>query len=192
MKQTIAQIITNILMAFYQPLLFALLLAILGMFLVLYVGEHGWKQSVKDWWDGFRHENIFRKEFFLVFYVGLILFRTLLNRDMWLNPLSKVLDNWTMHYPDGSLSTEPVENVILFLPYIFVLLGILQDKATVKMRVGEMFRKALMLSFSSSLTIELLQLVLRLGTFQISDLVYNTLGGLLGGVAWWLWQRRKE
>lgn len=32
--------------------------------------------------------------------------------------------------------------------------------------------------------IEMLQLLLRLGTFQVSDIVYNTLGGMLGGLCY--------
>ncbi len=34
--------------------------------------------------------------------------------------------------------------------------------------------------------IELLQLLLRLGTFQISDLFFNTAGGLVGGIVYFL------
>ena len=30
--------------------------------------------------------------------------------------------------------------------------------------------------------IEMLQLLLRLGTFQLSDIFYNTVGGVLGGL----------
>ena len=30
--------------------------------------------------------------------------------------------------------------------------------------------------------IEMLQLLLRLGTFQLSDIFYNTLGGMIGGL----------
>lgn len=32
--------------------------------------------------------------------------------------------------------------------------------------------------------IEMLQLLLRLGTFQLSDIFYNTVGGALGGVCY--------
>ena len=37
-------------------------------------------------------------------------------------------------------------------------------------------------SFSTSIIIELIQLVFCLGTFQVSDLVYNTLGGVMGAI----------
>ena len=35
-----------------------------------------------------------------------------------------------------------------------------------------------------TMLIEMLQLLLRLGTFQVSDIVYNTLGGMLGGLCY--------
>jgi len=33
--------------------------------------------------------------------------------------------------------------------------------------------------------IEILQLLLRLGTFQLSDIFYNTVGGVLGDMCYW-------
>lgn len=41
------------------------------------------------------------------------------------------------------------------------------------------------------LGIELTQLLLRIGSFQLSDLFYNTLGGFLGGAIYWLCRKRK-
>ena len=40
--------------------------------------------------------------------------------------------------------------------------------------------------FLFSISIEMLQLILRLGTFQLSDICYNTLGGMIGGVMFWI------
>lgn len=40
--------------------------------------------------------------------------------------------------------------------------------------------------------IEIIQLVLFLGTFQISDLVQNTLGGIIGGLLYWTVEKRKQ
>lgn len=40
------------------------------------------------------------------------------------------------------------------------------------------------IGFVFSVSIEMLQLLLRLGTFQVSDIVYNTVGGLQGGVVY--------
>ena len=45
--------------------------------------------------------------------------------------------------------------------------------------------KSIKLGLIFSVSIEMLQLLLRLGTFQVSDIVYNTLGGgMLGGVVY--------
>ncbi|WP_347046079.1 VanZ family protein [Blautia wexlerae] len=41
------------------------------------------------------------------------------------------------------------------------------------------------MAFGFSLMIEMLQLLLRLGTFQLSDIFYNTVGGVLGGMCYW-------
>ena len=38
------------------------------------------------------------------------------------------------------------------------------------------------IAFIFSVSIEMLQLLLRLGTFQLSDIFYNTVGGMLGGL----------
>ena len=59
------------------------------------------------------------------------------------------------------------------------------------MYIGKIILKSIQIAFLSSLTIELLQLFLRLGTFQISDLFFNTIGGLAGGIIYFLvnaWQ----
>ena len=42
------------------------------------------------------------------------------------------------------------------------------------------------ISFLASLTIELLQMFFSIGSFQISDLVYNTLGGVLGAIIYYI------
>lgn len=69
----------------------------------------------------------FRKLFFLCFYVFMILFRTLLNRNMWLNPLSDVMGGWWIYAIDSAtretkLTTECIENFILFMPFSALLM----------------------------------------------------------------------
>lgn len=49
--------------------------------------------------------------------------------------------------------------------------------------------KSTKLGLIFSVSIEMLQLLLRLGTFQVSDIVYNTLGGMLGGLCY-KWERK--
>lgn len=50
----------------------------------------------------------------------------------------------------------------------------------------------LKVSFIFSAGIEFSQLFLRLGTFQFSDLVYNTVGGLLGSLTYWIGRKIKN
>ena len=42
--------------------------------------------------------------------------------------------------------------------------------------------KTILVAFIFSISIEMLQLLMRLGTFQLSDIFYNTVGGVLGGL----------
>lgn len=51
----------------------------------------------------------------------MILFRTVLNREIWFDPLGKILGGWGL-YEDRQLSTESIENFILFVPFVVLLL----------------------------------------------------------------------
>ena len=48
------------------------------------------------------------------------------------------------------------------------------------------------MAFLTSAAIEFLQLFLRLGTFQLSDIFYNTLGGLLGSLIYYIGYKIKH
>ena len=95
-KETIdlfGKILTNILTALYEPFGFSLLLSFLAMFFYLYAYEpnaagKGWKSAIVTWYQKFKESVFFRKMFLLVFVTSMILFRTLLNRNLWMNPLS--------------------------------------------------------------------------------------------------------
>lgn len=192
MVELVNSIIVNVLTALYQPFGVSVLLAALFMFLYLYAGEHGWKNSFEEWWRVFRTSSTFRRIFLLAFYTAMILFQTLLNRDLWMNPLSKVLGGWTFHNEKGDLSTESIENLMLFIPFT-ILLWAAKDKRLSEKRIGEsqhvVFKilwQSVKITFVFSLGIEFAQLFFRLGTFQLADLFYNTLGGFIGGLIYWI------
>ena len=188
MKETIdllGKIITNILTALYEPFGFSLLLSFLAMFFYLYAYEptaagKGWKSAIVTWYQKFKESVFFRKLFFLAFVTSLILFRTLLNRQLWMNPLSDVMGGWGIWETvngERQLTTECIENVILMMPFT----GMVMWTFDVNERV---IWKSTKLGLIFSVSIEMLQLLLRLGTFQVSDIVYNTLGGMLGGAVY--------
>ena len=194
MKDIIANITANVLTALYQPFWFSVALSVLALFFYLFAyhnetGGRGVKAAFSVWWKYFREDLFFRKLFFLTFYMTMILFRTLLNRDMWMNPLSDVFGNWWIwkYAEDGSrqLTTECIENLMLFIPFTVLFFWTVRDKVTEKMTFCGTVWKGLKITFLFSLSIEFLQLFLRLGTFQFSDLFYNTLGGGVGGLIYW-------
>ena len=128
----------------------------------------------------------FRKLFFLAFVTSLILFRTLLNRNLWMNPLSNIMGGWGIWETvngEQQLTTECIENVIMMVPFSAVVMWTFEEKT------GNGWRKILWHSGKTALifsvSIETLQLLLRLGTFQLSDIFYNTVGGVIGGLMYY-------
>ena len=186
--KVLAKILTNILTALYEPFGFSLLLSFLAMFFYLYAYEptaagRGWKSAVVTWYQKFKESVFFWKLFLLAFVTSMILFRTLLNRILWLNPLSKVMGGWgiwEIENGERKLTTECIENVIMMVPFSSVVMWTFEEK------IGNGWKKILWrggkIAFIFSISIEMLQLLLRLGTFQLSDIFYNTVGGVLGGL----------
>ena len=143
----------------------------------------GWKSAIVTWYQQFTESVFFRKLFFLFFVTSLILFRTLLNRQLWMNPLSDVMGGWGIWKTvsgEKQLTTECIENVIMMVPFSAAVLWSFGKK------IGNGWKKILWqsgkISFIFSISIEILQLLLRLGTFQLSDIFYNTVGGMIGGL----------
>ena len=184
----LGKILTNILTALYEPFGFSLLLSFLAMFFYLYAYEptaagKGWKKAIVTWYQKFKESVFFRKLFLLAFVTSMILFRTLLNRNLWLNPLSDVMGGWGIWDTvngEQKLTTECIENVIMMVPFSSIVMWTFEEK------IGISWKKILWqsgkISFIFSISIEMLQLLLRLGTFQLSDIFYNTVGGMIGGL----------
>ena len=189
--EILSKILINILTAFYESFGFSILLSVLAMFFYLYAcvpadAGKGWKSAIVTWYKEFKESVFFRKLFLLAFVTSLILFRTLLNRNLWMNPLSKVMGGWGIWETvngEQKLTTECIENVIMLVSFSAVVMWTFQKKAGNgwKNIVWQSGRVA----FIFSIVIEVLQLLLRLGTFQLSDIFYNTVGGVVGGVCYW-------
>lgn len=186
MSEIIRKIIENVLVALYRPFGFAIVLAVLFMFLYMHAEEYGWKNVIQCLVNKLKTRKDFRVIFLLVFYIAMILFRTLMNRSLSENPLNDVLGIWGLKNSYGELTTEVIENLILFIPFTILMLCGFGEKIVGKsMKIFVTVWKTVKIVFLFSLSIEFLQLFLRLGTFQLSDLFYNTLGGLIGGLIYW-------
>ena len=197
----IDKIVSNILISLYQPFWFAVLLSVFVLFFYLFSYDSsnagkGWKESCKAWIEKFKIDVFFRKLFFLTFFTVLILFRTLLNRSMWANPVSNVMGGWWIWKVDTNgekvLTTECFENIILMFPFTVLLMWTAKEKMIKHLNIKNIILKCTQEAFLFSVCIEFLQLFLRLGTFQLSDIFYNTFGGCLGGMVYGVcWKLKK-
>lgn len=160
------------------------------MFLYLYTKEHEWKKNnllrniFATWWGTFKISSNFRRTFLLAFYTAMILLKTVLNRAIWPDPLEKIFGGWGL-YENGQFTTESIENFILFVPFSSLLLWAFQKELlgeSKRIWFGKTVWQVTKIVAVFSFMIEFAQLLFHLGTFQISDLTYNTLGGAVGGV----------
>ena len=83
------------------------------------------------------------------------------------------------------VSTEPLEGVILNI-LLYIPMGYLLPVLWSSLARGKWMWKVLVLGFVVSLLTEIVQLILRLGWFDVDDLLNNMLGILAG-----LWLYRK-
>jgi glycopeptide antibiotics resistance protein len=187
--ECVTKIIKSILTALYQPFWAAIMISILFSLLYMLIKEYNIsiKQLLIKWYRNFLNLRKFRITFIIYIYISLILCKTVLYRSIWANPLSNVMGGWGLYDADGNLTTEAIENLMLFIPFAVLLLWafrkeLLGDKPGLKKTLWVATKTVGIFSF----VIEFSQLLFHLGTFQISDLVYNTLGGTIGGFAYYI------
>lgn len=92
------------------------------------------------------------------------------------DPFRSLWDNWLISEMEYQYDITFLYNIIIFMPLAFIISqirGYKNKKVIVQTTAA---------SFSLSLLIESIQAIFHLGTFQISDLFYNTLGGILGAI----------
>lgn len=190
----LGRIIWDIIVSVLRPLPIVLPLSMVVMYLVMYANEHDWSsrdflsQAVGSWTKQYAESTLFRNEFLLVFYTMLVLSKTLFLRATWSNPFSDVLGGWGFFDSNGHFTLEAVENFILFIPFALLLSSVLQrfGQAEGSRSDSRTLWHVSQASAAFSLLIECLQVVMRLGTFQIADLFYNTAGGTFGAILFYL------
>ena len=78
----------------------------------------------------------------------------------------------------GQRSAENISNIAAFIPFGFFLSEFLASTKSVS--TGRRLGLGTLAGFGLSLTIECLQLLLHVGFFELTDLVLNTVGGVIG------------
>ncbi len=120
---------------------------------------------------------------FFSFNLSLIFQITIIGRigrhyDGW----SVLNGDWNIFENQYLLSSPQMRNIALFLmlmPSVFLFIKCPKSKA---LSTKLMMTAGILFPFLISLFIELCQGIFSIGTFQFSDLFYNTLGGLIGAV----------
>lgn len=128
---------------------------------------------------------------YLTSYTYMMLYRTVICRPNTYKPLSDVFGGWGIvirQYTGIDYGTI-IGNTLLFLFFTLLLNITFKKQFSTKKKI---LITSTVVSFGYSLFIELLQLITSRGTFQISDLVYNTLGGFLGAVIYILIQKKRK
>lgn len=118
----------------------------------------------------------------LVFYTAAVLNATVISR---LNmpphePLSNIFGGWTAVETEYFYDLSAIWNIVIFMPLCAVIAVF--ASASLKRRLS--IKKLSVISFAAGLmfsaAIEVLQIILKAGTFQIADIFYNALGAALG------------
>lgn len=173
-------ILKDILRTLYSDTIQSLIFAAMATFIVVYFRREGVRKGISIWIEELKKSSGFVYELLFFFYLYLMASRTLFNRDMVWAGWTNVLGGWWIELQqDGTIVYQSIENVVLFIPFIFLMYCAFGAKIKKDSSAGK-FKYALYISGMSSIFIEMNQLIFRVGTFQIADIVYNILGGILG------------
>lgn len=115
----------------------------------------------------------------LTFYLYLLLNAVIFSRPYFAEPLDHVWQGWKVACHNGEWYYDPIYNIVMFMPAVILLFQAFPDTAH-----DQPVRYATLYSLLFSLLIETTQIVTYTGTFQVSDLVYNTISGMAGGMIW--------
>lgn len=111
-------------------------------------------------------------------YLTMILSITLFMRDYQPDPFKEAVGKWFLKYRSGLWHHGNIENILLFVPLCpFVFINI---KNQWKENCISILWRGIALSIGMTLLIEVAQAIFHRGTFQLSDLFFNAVGGTIG------------
>ena len=120
------------------------------------------------------------------FYMSVIITITLINRHVRKKARTKLVLFWTIRsILDGNttLLNEVLWNIILFIPFGLMLASLLKRKRS---------WAAPVIGVLISSGIELSQYMMKRGLFEFDDIVYNTLGTIVGTILFYVLLRAKK
>ncbi len=179
-------VVDDVFYSVYQYLGFGLIFALICMIALPEVEHKGLKKCLIHQWHKLRTDKITRYRFAFFTILFMVLSRTLICRSIWQCPWENIIGEWGIFTSEGTLNTEGMLNVFLFVPLAyFGVPGFCQQDGLDK----EILFNIVKTSFGFSCLIEICQLFFRVGTFQLSDIFQNTLGGFIGVAVWAMQQK---
>ena len=172
----VERIVMDCIVALYQNIGISILLSFVILF--FYQSIKLRKINIKGFICDFKSQSS-RKRLYLLLSMVFIVQYTLLRRNGDHEPLQDIIGPFILlDLLEGNFYVETIENVILFIPFGICLkiFNILYG-----------FKSVVFRAFIFSLCIVISQLVFKLGTFQLSVLYYNTLGGIVGFLIYYVY-----
>ena len=118
----------DIFYSIYQYLGFGLIFAVICMIALPEVEHKGLKKCLIHQWHKLRTDKITRYNFAFFTILFMVLSRTLICRSIWQCPWENIIGEWGVFASDGTLNTEGMLNVLLFVPLAyFGVLGFFQQ-----------------------------------------------------------------
>ena len=179
MKPFLNMITGQIYSTFSQNIIQVVLFGVIISFIIFFIEKLGIKNIMFGIKEKFIIELNYKWKILFYTYLYFILKKSLLNRSKGMkNSLEFAFKrDWLFLVKDTWSRVQAVENILFFIPIsLFFVLAFFNGK---KFEL-QLLRKILKFSFLLSLFIELTQLILTVGTFQLSDMVYNIFGGIIG------------
>lgn len=117
----------------------------------------------------------------MVFVFSMIMQLTLLSRiGETADSFSNIWGNWGFIRQEYSFDLSCIENIIMFIPLPLTINWFICKFKGRNLSVKRIIIISVLISFCLSIFIEINQAIFSIGFFQISDLFYNTLGGIIG------------
>ncbi len=171
--EIIKVVANDIFVCFYSYGIQSLVFALLMVSLMLLFRHQEKKIGIIKLFNKLKTERQYQYYLVFFFYIYVLAMRTLLDRERIWGGLDTVMSEWWFYFDEDGLNCNFLENIILFIPYTYLLFLTFRNIVEGKTRF-QIFLLGLMLSFGTSVFIELNQLIFKLGTLQLADLVYNT------------------
>ncbi len=184
-------IFKEIALSLFSYLSQSIIFAILMVVATVYFYEHGFKSGITKVWGMVKSSSHYRYLAAFYLYIYLMALQTIISREAEWCGWCYIMNDWWFYYSNGELNCNWLLNYLLFVPYGYLLLGTF-EKLVKQASLKKVIKVSLKFSFLTSLGIEVIQLLFSVGTFQLADLCYNTLGGLSGAVLYWFLKSRKS